>query len=89
MVTAWVRSLASSLTRIFFTWPLTVSSVIESSAAISLFAFPAPIRSLTRHLKVVKLIEPQVPDAYYPLPGFPRSAVKMFPTVSTAENQML
>ena len=30
MVTAWVRSLALSLERMFLTWPFTVSSVIES-----------------------------------------------------------
>ena len=30
IVTAWVRSLARSLERMFLTWPLTVSSVIES-----------------------------------------------------------
>ena len=30
IVTAWVRSLAPSFERIFLTWNLTVSSVIES-----------------------------------------------------------
>ena len=30
MVTAWVRSLALSLERMFLTWPFTVSSVMES-----------------------------------------------------------
>ena len=43
MVTAWVRSLAPSLARMFFTWPFTVSSLMESWAAISLLAFPPEI----------------------------------------------
>ena len=53
-VTAWVRSLAPSLERMLFTWPLTVSSVIERSLATNLLAFPAaaallsPGRSMSR-----------------------------------------
>ena len=34
IATAWVRSLAPSLERMFLTWLFTVSSVSESSAAI-------------------------------------------------------
>lgn len=47
IVTAWVRSLAPSLARMFLTWPFTVSSVIASCAPISLFAFPPEIRPRT------------------------------------------
>src|SRR5258707_15666485 len=43
IVTAWVRSLAPSLARMFLMWPFTVSSVMESCAAISLLAFPPEI----------------------------------------------
>src|SRR5262249_47229126 len=46
IVTAWVRSFAASLARMFLTWPLTVSSVMESRAAIILLAFP-PAMSLS------------------------------------------
>src|SRR5580658_6444187 len=40
MVTAWARSWTPSLVNMLFMWPFTVSSVMESLAAISLFAFP-------------------------------------------------
>ena len=47
MVTAWVRSFAPNLSRMFFTRLLTVSSVIESCAAICLLALPAAISRST------------------------------------------
>jgi hypothetical protein len=43
IVTACVRSFAPNLERMLLTWPLTVSSVIESLSATILFAFPAAI----------------------------------------------
>jgi hypothetical protein len=39
IVTAWVRSLAPSLERMFLMWLFTLSSVIDSRAAISLFGY--------------------------------------------------
>src|SRR5260370_3452070 len=38
IMAAWVRSLAPSLERIFRTWPFTVSSLVESCAAITLWS---------------------------------------------------
>ena len=51
IMAAWVRSLAPSLERMFRTWPLTVSSLIESCAAISLLAFPSAISRRTRDFR--------------------------------------
>jgi hypothetical protein len=47
IIAAWVRSFAPSLDRMFLTRPFTVSSVMESSEAICLLAFPAAINRST------------------------------------------
>ena len=47
IVTAWVRSLAPSLARMFLTWLLTVTSVSDSCAPISLLALPAATKRRT------------------------------------------
>jgi hypothetical protein len=55
IMAAWVRSLARNLPRMFFTRPFTVSSVIESCAAISLLAFPPAIRLAEGNLTEARL----------------------------------
>jgi len=55
IVTAWVRSLAPSLESIFVTWLLTVSSVIASWSAITLFALPLAISRSTSISREVRL----------------------------------
>lgn len=47
IIAEWVRSLAPSFERMLRTRPFTVSSLIESCAAISLLAFPSAIRRST------------------------------------------
>ena len=41
MVTAWVRSLAPSLARMFLTWPFTVSSVMRELGGDFFVGIPA------------------------------------------------
>src|SRR5262249_37425893 len=47
IMAAWVRSLAPSFERMFLTRPFTVSSVIDSTSAICLLAFPEAISRST------------------------------------------
>ena len=56
IVTAWVLSCALNFERMLFTCPLTVSSLIESLSATSLFALPAAINRRTSISRMDKLL---------------------------------
>src|SRR5207248_7699496 len=69
IVTAWVRSLAPNFERMFLTLLLTVSSLIESWAAICLLAFPSAIRRKTEISAGVREVDeaafqPEAGEAY-------------------------
>src|SRR5580704_16455121 len=71
IVTACVRSLAANLERIFFTCPLTVSSVIARSLAISLLASPEALQlplNLSSHRPHAQRAGRQLPGQFASFP---------------------